>query len=224
MKYFVIAGEASGDMHAANMLKELKALDRTCELQGWGGDQMQEAGVLIHKHIRELAFMGFAEVLANMRTILKNFARCKEHILAFQPDVVVLVDYPGFNLRMAKWAKQQGFKVMYYISPTIWAWKEKRVLTIKKYVDCMACILPFEPEWYKKWGYAAEYVGHPTVEVVAKEMQKMPSIDLNNCIALYTKFLSFKLFFLCFHYNELFLQYWHRYQWDPFNSALFIYF
>lgn len=184
MKYFVIAGEASGDMHAANMLKELKALDRTCELQGWGGDQMQEVGVLIHKHIRELAFMGFVEVLANIRTILKNFARCKEHILAFHPDVVVLVDYPGFNLRMAKWAKQQGFKVMYYISPTIWAWKEKRVLTIKKYVDHMACILPFEPEWYKKWGYTAEYVGHPTVEVVAREIQKTPSIDLKNCIAL----------------------------------------
>lgn len=184
MKYFVIAGEASGDMHAANMLLELKTLDTNGEFIGWGGDQMQAAGVKIQKHIRELAFMGFVEVVANLRTILRNFSICKKQLLEFQPDVVVLVDYPGFNLRMAKWAKQQGFRVMYYISPTIWAWKEKRVLTIKKYVDHMACILPFEPQWYHKWGYQADYVGHPTVEVVAKEMQKSPTLDLKNCIAL----------------------------------------
>ena len=148
MKYFIIAGEASGDMHAANMVAALKQTDSKAELEGWGGDKMQQQGVTLHKHIDELAFMGFVEVIKHLPTILNNFRLVKQHIRSFNPDVLVLVDYPGFNLRMAKWAKQQGYKVAYYISPTVWAWKENRVKTIKKYVDEMICILPFEKSFY----------------------------------------------------------------------------
>lgn len=184
MKYFIIAGEASGDMHGANMVKELKKLDTSCTIEGWGGDQMREAGVKILKPIQELAFMGFVEVLMNLKTILRNFTLCKSQILQFKPDVLILVDYPGFNLRMAKWAKKQGYKVMYYISPTIWAWKENRVETVKKYVDRMVCILPFEKAFYAKHGYKADYVGHPTVEVVANEKLKVNSVNEKKYIAL----------------------------------------
>ncbi len=184
MKYFIIAGEASGDMHGANMVKELQKLDSSCNMEGWGGDQMREAGVKILKPIQELAFMGFVEVLMNLGTILKNFSLCKSQINNFKPDVLILVDYPGFNLRMAKWAKKQGYKVMYYISPTIWAWKENRVEVVKKYVDRMVCILPFEKNFYAKHGYKADYVGHPTVEVVANEKNKATTLDDKNYIAL----------------------------------------
>ncbi|MCC6447331.1 MAG: lipid-A-disaccharide synthase [Chitinophagaceae bacterium] len=172
MKYFIIAGEASGDLHAANLVAHLKKKDSFAHIEGWGGDNLLKEEVYIHKHIRELAFMGFVEVLKNLRTILKNFIICKEQIKSFNPDVVVLVDYPGFNLRMAKWAKQNKYLVVYYISPTIWAWNESRVFTIKRYVDRMICILPFEKAYYAKWDYAADYVGNPSVEVIRKEIDK----------------------------------------------------
>jgi lipid-A-disaccharide synthase len=167
MKYYLIAGEASGDLHASNLLKELKKLDSNLHCRCWGGDKMENEGAELIKHYRDLAFMGFVEVVANLPTILKNITFCKEDILKYQPDVILLVDYPGFNLRIAKWAKQHGFKVIYYISPQIWAWKENRVHTIKKCVDKMLVILPFEKSFYEKWNYEVEYVGHPLVEVIA---------------------------------------------------------
>lgn len=166
MKYYIIAGEASGDLHASNLIKELKKLDESAIFRGWGGDMMTAAGAHIVKHYRDLAFMGFVEVLMNLRTILKNLAFCKEDITAFQPDVLILVDYPGFNLRIAQWARQQGLKIVYYISPQVWAWKENRVKTIRESVDQMLVILPFEKAFYQKWQYEVSYVGHPLVEVI----------------------------------------------------------
>ena len=167
MKYYIIAGEASGDLHGSNLIKELKKIDTAANMRCWGGDMMQQAGAKLVKHYRELAFMGFAEVVMNLRTIFKNLAFCKEDIHQFSPDVLVLIDYPGFNLRIAEWAKQQGLKVIYYISPQVWAWKENRVKKMKKCIDKMLVILPFEKDYYKnKWNWEVEYVGHPLVEVI----------------------------------------------------------
>jgi lipid-A-disaccharide synthase len=184
MKYFIIAGEASGDLHGSNLVKELKALDPKADIQGWGGDKMQAAGVEVQKHIRELAFMGFVEVLMNIGKILKNFNLCKKQILHFHPDVIICVDYPGFNLRMAKWGKIKGFKIAYYISPTVWAWKENRVETVRQYVDRMICILPFEKDFYATKNVTVDYVGHPTVDVIEYEKSVASSIEGNNLIAL----------------------------------------
>lgn len=184
MKYFIIAGEASGDLHGSNMVMELVKNDPQAIIVGWGGDKMQAAGVEIKKHIKDLAFMGFAEVVMNIGTILSNFKLCKQHIKTFQPDVVILVDYPGFNLRMAKWSKQQGFKTAYYISPTVWAWKENRIETIKRYVDRMICILPFEKQFYAERNCEVDYVGHPTVGVIKEAMQSPSSIEAERVIAL----------------------------------------
>jgi lipid-A-disaccharide synthase len=168
MKYYFIAGEASGDLHGSNLIKEIKKLDERAIMRCWGGELMEKAGAVVDKHYRELAFMGFTEVLMNIRTILKNFSICKKNITDFQPDVVILIDYPGFNLRMAKWAKQHNYKVVYYISPQVWAWKENRVKIIKACVDKMITILPFEKDFYKKWNYNADYVGHPLMEAIEK--------------------------------------------------------
>jgi lipid-A-disaccharide synthase len=168
MKYFIIAGEASGDMHGANLIAAIKLLDASAQIECWGGDNMQKQGAKVLKHINELAFMGFVEVLQNIFTILKNFKLCKQHIATFQPDVVVFVDYPGFNLRMAKWTFQQGYKNVYYISPTIWAWHESRVFTVKKYIHEMLCILPFEKAFYKKFDVDVYYVGNPLMHEVQK--------------------------------------------------------
>jgi lipid-A-disaccharide synthase len=184
MKYFIIAGEASGDLHGSNLVKELKALDPKADIQGWGGDKMQAAGVEVQKHIRELAFMGFVEVLMNIGKILKNFNLCKKQILHFHPDVIICVDYPGFNLRMAKWGKIKGFKIAYYISPTVWAWKENRVETVRQYVDRMICILPFEKDFYATKNVTVDYVGHPTVDVIEYEKSVASSIEGNKLIAL----------------------------------------
>jgi lipid-A-disaccharide synthase len=184
MKYFIIAGEASGDLHGSNLVKELKALDPKADIQGWGGDKMQAAGVEVQKHIRELAFMGFVEVLMNIGKILKNFSLCKKQILHFHPDVIICVDYPGFNLRMAKWGKIKGFKIAYYISPTVWAWKENRVETVRQYVDRMICILPFEKDFYATKNVTVDYVGHPTVDVIEYEKSVASSIEGNKLIAL----------------------------------------
>jgi lipid-A-disaccharide synthase len=166
MKYYIIAGEASGDLHGANLIKELKQLDSIADIRCWGGDKMQEAGAKLVKHYRELAFMGFVEVIKNLRTIFRNLASCKADIINYKPDVLILIDYPGFNLRIAAWAKKQGIKVIYYISPQVWAWKESRVKGIRKNVDKMLVILPFEKEFYKKWDFEVEYVGHPLVQVI----------------------------------------------------------
>ncbi len=165
-KYYVIAGEASGDLHGSNLMKEMLALDPSIDFRFWGGDKMTAVGGVCVKHIKDLAFMGFVEVLMNLRTILSNIDFCKKDIEAFQPDAIILIDYPGFNLRIAEWAKERGIKVIYYISPQIWAWKQKRVYKIKKYVDEMIVILPFEKEFYKKFDYDVYYEGNPLLDAV----------------------------------------------------------
>lgn len=166
MHYYIIAGEASGDLHGSNLIKEIQELDSLANIRCWGGDKMEGAGATLVKHYKDLAFMGFVEVIKNLRTIFKNLDFCKKDILRHKPDVLILIDYPGFNLRMAEWAKQKGIKVVYYISPQVWAWQESRVKGIKKSVDKMLVILPFEKEFYKKWQYDVEYVGHPLVQVI----------------------------------------------------------
>jgi lipid-A-disaccharide synthase len=169
MKYYIIAGEASGDLHGSNLINELKKLDASATIRCWGGDKMQEAGGELVKHYRNLAFMGFTEVLMNLRTIFRNLKFCKKDILQFKPNALILIDYPGFNLRITKWAKQQGLKVIFYISPQVWAWKENRVKMMKKYIDKMLVILPFEKDYFKnKWQWDVEYVGHPLVEVIER--------------------------------------------------------
>ncbi len=172
MRYYIIAGEASGDLHGSNLIKALQVHDAHADVRCWGGDKMQEAGATLVKHYRDLAFMGFVEVLLHLRTIMRNLKFCKEDILSFKPDVLILIDYPGFNLRIVEWARKQGIKICYYISPQIWAWKEGRVEQIKRYVDKMLVILPFEKDFYKKHKYAVTYVGHPLTEVVEAELQK----------------------------------------------------
>jgi lipid-A-disaccharide synthase len=169
MKYYIIAGEASGDLHGSNLIKQIKLKDDASNIQCWGGDLMQSAGAKLVKHYRELAFMGFAEVVKNLPTIFKNLSFCKQDILAFKPDVLVLIDYPGFNLRIAKWAKEQDIKIAYYISPQVWAWKANRVKQMKLCIDKMLCIIPFEKEYYKtQWNWNVEYVGHPLTEVIGQ--------------------------------------------------------
>jgi lipid-A-disaccharide synthase len=165
-RIYIIAGEASGDLHGANLLKELYKLDSSICVRAWGGDRMRKEGATLVKHISELAFMGFIEVLLNLNTILKNINFCKNDILAFKPDVLLLIDYPGFNLRIAKWAKKNGIKVHYYISPQVWAWKKSRVKIIKASVDKMYSILPFENDFYKQFDYETQYVGHPLLDEV----------------------------------------------------------
>jgi lipid-A-disaccharide synthase len=176
MKYYIIAGEASGDLHGSNLIKEIKKLDDSANIRCWGGDKMQAAGGELVRHYRELAFMGFTEVIMNLRTIFRNLAFCKEDILQYKPDALILIDYPGFNLRIAKWAKEQGLKVIYYISPQVWAWKEGRVKMMKECIDKMLVILPFEKEYYKnKWNWEVEYVGHPLVEVIESQKSEVRS-------------------------------------------------
>ena len=166
MKYYIIAGEASGDLHGSKLISAIKKNDQHANIQAWGGDLMQAEGATIVKHFRDLAFMGFTEVILHIHAIFNNLKFCKKDILDFQPDVVVFIDYPGFNLPMAKFAKQAGFKTVYYISPQVWAWKDSRVKKIKKYIDQMLVILPFEKKFYQKWDYHVEYVGHPLIETI----------------------------------------------------------
>lgn len=168
MKIYIIAGEASGDLHASNLAKALLVHHPKHEIRGWGGDMMSAAGVQVVKHYRELAFMGFTEVVMNLRTILNNLESCKTDIAEWKPDLVILVDYPGFNLRIAPFAKKIGIPVVYYISPQLWAWKEGRVKIIRASVDKMLCILPFEKAWYKERGVEAAYVGHPLLDALEK--------------------------------------------------------
>lgn len=166
MKYFILAGEASGDLHGSNLVKEIKKLDSDAYFAGWGGDLLKDEGVNILKHIKELAFMGFVEVLQNIKTIKKNFKICKKQITDFNPDVVIYVDYPGFNLRIAKWVKKNNYKSLYFISPNVWAWKASRVFKIRDYTDRMYTILPFEKEFYNSYGIEVDYFGHPLVDAV----------------------------------------------------------
>jgi lipid-A-disaccharide synthase len=167
MKYYLVAGEASGDLHGANLMKELKTRDPQAEFRFFGGDLMQAQGGTLVKHYADMAFMGFLEVVVNLRAILKNLKFCKADIKAWQPDVVVLIDFPGFNLKIADFAKAEGFKVCYYISPKVWAWNQKRVLKIKRVVDHLFCILPFEVEFYKSWDMQVDYVGNPLLDAVS---------------------------------------------------------
>ena len=168
MKYYIIAGEASGDLHASNLVAEIKKKDKKAEVRGYGGDKMKAQGVDLVKHYRTMAFMGFVEVAVNLRKVLGNIAQCKKDILDYQPDVVILVDYPGFNFRIADFAHKQGFKVVYYISPQLWAWKRRRVRKVQKSVDKMLVILPFEEEFYKHYGVDVTYVGNPLLDELAK--------------------------------------------------------
>ncbi len=186
MKYYIIAGEASGDLHGSNLIKEIKRLDPAASIRAWGGDLMKDAGASLVKHYRDLAFMGFLEVIKNLPTILQNIKFCKQDIEAWQPDVLVLVDYPGFNLRIAEWAKKQGFKVVYYIAPQVWAWKENRVKKMRVCIDKMFCILPFEKDYFKnKWNWDVTYVGHPLLPVIASFKSTNPLVtDNKKVIAL----------------------------------------
>ena len=172
MKYYIIAGEASGDLHGSNLIKALKAKDEGADIRCWGGDLMREAGGSLAKHFKELAFMGFLEVLLNIRKISKNIKFCKQDIENFNPDVVIFIDYSGFNLRIAKWAKSEGFKTNYYISPQIWASREGRIEKIKRDIDDMYVILPFEKEFYeKKHDFAVKFVGHPLIDAIESSVQ-----------------------------------------------------
>jgi lipid-A-disaccharide synthase len=171
MRYYFVVGEASGDLHASNLIKALKQRDTQAEIRAWGGDLMQAAGATVVKHYRELAFMGFTEVVANLRTILRNMRLCREDITAFRPDALVLVDYPGFNLRMARFAHQAGIPVHYYISPQIWAWKQGRVKQVRDFVDQMYVILPFEKDFYARFGVSVHFVGHPLLDALPQAHQ-----------------------------------------------------
>lgn len=174
MKYYIIAGEASGDLHGSNLMKALYTKDQEADIRFWGGDLMQNTGGNLVKHYRELAFMGFIEVVFNLKTILGNIKICKKDILAFQPDVIIFIDYPGFNMRIAKWAKEIGIRTHYYISPQIWAWKENRIKEIKRDVDKMYVILPFEKEFYEdKHHFPVAFVGHPLIDAIHNQ----PIID-----------------------------------------------
>ena len=166
-KLFIIAGEPSGDLHASNLVKEMRLLNDSLDIKGWGGELMRSQGVELKNHLKNLSFMGFLEVFMNLRKIRNNFKLCKNQLLEYKPDVILLVDYPGFNLRMAKWAKKKSFTVVYYISPQIWAWKESRINSIKANVDRMYCILPFEKAFYAKHDYEAHYMGHPLMDEIA---------------------------------------------------------
>lgn len=179
MKYYLIAGEASGDLHGANLMKAILENDPTAEFRFWGGDLMAKVGGTQVEHYKNTAYMGFLEVIKNLKKILSFIKVCKADIAAYKPDVLILIDYPGFNMRIAKFAKNAGFKVVYYISPQVWAWKENRVKQIKQYVDKMLVILPFEKDFYeKKWNYQVDFVGHPLLDEI--NQNDSYTTDLNN--------------------------------------------
>ena len=192
MKYYIIAGEASGDLHGSNLMKGIFAEDPEAEIRFWGGDLMQQTGGTLVKHYRDLAFMGFLEVVLNLKTILNNIKICKADILDFQPDALIFIDYPGFNMRIAKWSKKLGMRNHYYISPQIWAWKESRIKAIKNDVDKMYVILPFEKDFYeKKYNFPVEFVGHPLIDAIqnrqktdAARFKKENNLDERPIVAL----------------------------------------
>ena len=177
MRYYIIAGEASGDLHAANLIKELKKKDAAAEMRVWGGDLMQAEGATLVKHYKNHAIMGFTEVVKNYKVIKENFKFCKLDILEFNPTVIIFIDYSGFNMRVAKMMKPYGYKLFYYIAPQIWAWRQWRVKKVKRLIDKMFVILPFEKEFYKQRNYEVNYVGHPLLDEFEKKKAKMPSFD-----------------------------------------------
>ena len=168
MKFYIITGEPSGDLHAANLVEELKKCDSELEIRAWGGERLLAQGVELAKHIKETAFMGLLDVLKNLGAIKKNLNYCKKDILKYKPDALILVDYPGFNLKIASFAKEQGIKVFYYISPKVWAWNKSRVAKLKKYVDELLVIFPFEVDFYQKYGMKVTYVGNPLLDEIGK--------------------------------------------------------
>jgi len=174
-KIFIISGEASGDLHGSNLIKNLLEQNPDLIIQGWGGDLMEANGMSVLKHIKELAIMGFKEVVLKLKTVLNNLELCKKQITDFQPDAIIFIDFPGFNLRIAEWAKKSGYKTIYYIAPQVWAWKENRVKLIKKYVDELIVILPFEVEYFKKHGINAFYTGHPLLDAVQQFEEGNPA-------------------------------------------------
>jgi lipid-A-disaccharide synthase len=191
LKYYIIAGEASGDLHGSKLMEALKEKDDKAQIRFWGGDLMQKAGGVLVKHYKMLAFMGFWEVITHLGTILKNIKFCKKDITDFQPDVIIYIDYPGFNLRIAKWAKQKGFKNHFYISPQVWAWKENRVHQMKKDLDALYVILPFEKDFFEnKHQFKVEFVGHPLLDTLTQRKKTTDFLkqnqlsDKNNLIAL----------------------------------------
>lgn len=189
MKYYLIAGEASGDLHGSNLMKALRQRDAEAEFRYFGGDLMKAEGGHLEKHYAEMAFMGFIEVIANLSTVLRNIKAAKQDVLKFNPDVLILIDFPGFNMKIAEYAKEQGIRVFYYISPKVWAWNQKRVLKIKKFVDRMFCILPFEVDFYKSWGMEVDYVGNPILDAIAQntpddQFRQRHGLDQRPIIAL----------------------------------------
>jgi len=187
MRYYIIAGEASGDLHGSNLINSLRQEDQQAIIRCWGGEKMQAAGATLVKHYRELAFMGFAEVIKNLPTILRNLRFCKTDIRSFRPDVLICIDYPGFNLRMAKWAHAQKIRVVYYIAPQVWAWKESRVKEMKQTIDQLLVILPFEKDFFaSRWQWNVDYVGHPLVQVIdnAKQQPTYEPLSVKPIVAL----------------------------------------
>lgn len=189
MKYYLIAGEASGDLHGANLMQAIKQKDAQADFRFFGGDLMRAQGGVLVKHYREMAYMGLMEVIVHLPAILKNLQQCKADILTYRPDVIILVDFPGFNLKIAPFAKAHHIRVCYYISPKIWAWNQKRVLKIKKYVDKMLCILPFEQAFYHRWGMDVDYVGNPLLDAICQhsanhQFKKDNHLDARPIVAL----------------------------------------
>jgi lipid-A-disaccharide synthase len=180
MKYYLIAGEASGDLHGANLMTALKARDPEADFRFYGGDLMKAEGGTLVKHYADMAYMGFVEVALNLRKILKNMKSCKEDIAGWKPDVVIPIDFPGFNLKIAAYCKEKAFPVFYYISPKVWAWNQKRVLKIKKVVDKMFCILPFEVDFYQSWDMKVDYIGNPLLDAVFMHQKNESFLSQNN--------------------------------------------
>lgn len=183
MKFFVIAGEASGDMHGANLINAIKKLEPNAEFEGFGGERLEAAGMKLLRPMEKLNFMGFVEVVRNYPTIRENFKICKKALEENKPDALILIDYPGFNLRMAKWAKKRGIRVLFYISPQVWAWKESRVKQMRKNIDRLMVILPFEKEFFAKHGMEVDFVGHPLIDEIEDRRQKS-EVKKENIIAL----------------------------------------
>jgi lipid-A-disaccharide synthase len=180
LKLYIIAGEASGDLHGSNLIKALRAKRNNIEIRAWGGDLMQRAGATIVKHYRELAFMGFYEVLLNIRTILKNIRFCKKDIESFKPDALILIDYPGFNLRIAKWAKSHDIRVLYYIAPQVWAWKENRIHAMKAHIEHLYVVLPFEKSYFEKHAMPVTFVGHPLLDQISTSQESKSDFETKN--------------------------------------------
>jgi len=184
MKYYLIAGEISGDLHGSNLVKQLQKLDSQASFKGYGGDEMQNAGVLVERHISDLAFMGFFEVVTNLGKIKKYLKECKQSIVEYNPDAVILIDYGGFNMKIAKYCYKRKIPVHYYITPKVWAWNQKRALKLKRFTDYLYVILPFEVNFFKKFGAEAEYVGNPVLDAIKEYKAVHNTGETGNYIAL----------------------------------------